>query len=225
MARGKGLAPKKRYYSPYPTSSSDYFKDVKLRRLYDITLGDWNDMFSNQKGCCGICEVHQSQTSKVFNVDHCHKFKKVRELLCCNCNLGLGQLQDKVYNIKRAIEYLKEDGDNIQDLIIGYPKGKPLFKESIYGKQIKYRLHKLWQEYKMSLEDYNRIIEFQKDKCPICETKLSEYKGQVCVDHKHDYSKKIRGILCDPCNGSLGRFKDNINMLEKVITYLNKYQG
>lgn len=68
--------------------------------------------------------------------------------------------------------------------------------------------------YGLELEQYELLAEYQKGKCAICdeETKL-------VIDHSHD-TKHIRGLLCADCNFGLGRFKDNIRILEKAILYL-----
>lgn len=43
--------------------------------------------------------------------------------------------------------------------------------------------------------------------------------GKIVYDHDH-YSDKFRGWLCDRCNRTLGQVKDNINLLRKMISYL-----
>ena len=35
---------------------------------------------------------------------------------------------------------------------------------------------------------------------------------------------EARAWICDSCNTGLGRFKDDILMLEKAIAYLKRYQ-
>lgn len=39
-------------------------------------------------------------------VDHCHDKKKVRGMLCNNCNTGLGYFKDDTTRLQRAIDYL-----------------------------------------------------------------------------------------------------------------------
>ncbi len=56
--------------------------------------------------------------------------------------------------------------------------------------------------------------------CPICER--SGKKMEVDHDHK---TKKIREMLCSRCNGALGQFLDNIDLLKKAIKYLKKHNG
>lgn len=48
------------------------------------------------------------------------------------------------------------------------------------------------------------------------------------VDHCHKSESqgimKVRGLLCNGCNIGLSRFKDDINLLQSAITYLQKHQ-
>lgn len=78
-----------------------------LRRYYGITIDEYNALFEKQKGCCKICGIHQSKFERRFDVDHCHKKKHIRGLLCIRCNRGLGLFHDNVDVLKRAIKYLK----------------------------------------------------------------------------------------------------------------------
>ena len=75
---------------------------------------------------------------------------------------------------------------------------------------------KLAQKYKTTK---NKIVElYSIGKCFICG--LDKDRRNLCVDHCHT-TGKVRGLLCDNCNVGLGRFKDNITLLEKAIKYLN----
>ncbi len=59
--------------------------------------------------------------------------------------------------------------------------------------------------------------------CPICEKgSIPDVTANVVIDHNHD-NGKARDWLCDSCNTGLGRFKDNISLLEKAIRYLQQY--
>lgn len=60
-------------------------------------------MSAAQKGLCAIC----NQPDKVrLGVDHCHKTKKVRALLCRNCNLMIGLAKDQSSVLVAAAYYL-----------------------------------------------------------------------------------------------------------------------
>lgn len=81
-------------------------------RKFNITYKDYLDMYDNQNGKCKICDIEILKSDlerKVLNVDHCHKTKKIRGLLCMECNTGIGLFGENIEVIKNAIEYLKND--------------------------------------------------------------------------------------------------------------------
>ena len=55
---------------------------------------------------CAICGVHQDELNKLLSIDHCHKTKKVRGLLCCKCNFGIGYFKEDVGIMEKAIKYV-----------------------------------------------------------------------------------------------------------------------
>tara|TARA_B100000902_G_scaffold112493_1_gene113703 strand:+ start:244 stop:690 length:447 start_codon:yes stop_codon:yes gene_type:complete len=67
--------------------------------------------------------------------------------------------------------------------------------------------------------------------CPCCdkiEEELKEYgrwqdKSVWVLDHDHS-TNTFRGWICNNCNNALGRFEDNTETLDRVITYLNKHK-
>jgi len=63
-------------------------------------------MFEEQNGCCAICKKHQIEFKKKLHVDHNHKSGQVRGLLCHNCNLAIGRLQESPTIIASALEYV-----------------------------------------------------------------------------------------------------------------------
>jgi hypothetical protein len=79
---------------------------------------------------------------------------------------------------------------------------------------------KLRQYYKIEFEDYDRLNKEQGGICKICNQTCSSGR-KLSVDHCHK-TGKIRGLLCTRCNKGLGSFKDNINLLNSAIIYLEK---
>jgi hypothetical protein len=77
---------------------------------YGLTLDSYNSMLLAQSNKCLICEI--SSERKLY-VDHCHKSKKVRGLLCQPCNSILGFAKDQPWILQNAAEYLKR---HTQDL-------------------------------------------------------------------------------------------------------------
>jgi hypothetical protein len=79
-----------------------------LKNRYGITPEDYEDMLSEQKGKCAICDRQgQSPGNKRFlDVDHCHKTGKIRGLLCNRCNQSMGKVKDDIDLLKKFLAYL-----------------------------------------------------------------------------------------------------------------------
>lgn len=74
-----------------------------LKKTYNLTDAEYATMYAAQKGLCAICSKH---FEKLF-IDHCHKTKTVRGLLCRLCNVAIGNLQDDPTVMEAAIRYVK----------------------------------------------------------------------------------------------------------------------
>ena len=79
-----------------------------LKRNYGITLQEHQEMYKNQNGVCAICKSEGDGKWKKLCVDHDHKTGKVRQLLCRNCNMVLGQVGDNANLLEEMIKYLQK---------------------------------------------------------------------------------------------------------------------
>ncbi|SHN58944.1 Recombination endonuclease VII [Geodermatophilus obscurus] len=73
-----------------------------LKKRYGITAADADAMLAAQGGLCAICGVAAAE-----HVDHDHDTGGVRELLCFNCNGGLGQFKDDPEVLRVAADYVE----------------------------------------------------------------------------------------------------------------------
>lgn len=65
---------------------------------------------------------------------------------------------------------------------------------------------------------YEQMLTEQDNKCLIC----LETMVKPQVDHCHT-TGKVRGLLCMHCNTALGKFKDDVNILQRAIDYINQH--
>ena len=79
-----------------------------LKRNYGITLQEHQEMYKNQNGVCAICKGEGDGKWKKLCVDHDHNTGKVRQLLCRNCNMVLGQVGDNPNLLEEMIKYLQK---------------------------------------------------------------------------------------------------------------------
>lgn len=62
-------------------------------------------------------------------------------------------------------------------------------------------------------------------RCPLCgKTSIVGVTANLVKDHDH-VTGKAREWICDSCNTGLGRFKDDVKLLQRAIDYLNKYNS
>lgn len=92
------------------------FKDRSLKRIFGISLADYEGMHEAQRGVCAICfepetAKHKSGTINRLSVDHDHYTGRIRKLLCANCNRGLGMFDDSVTSLTNAAKYLGDYRD------------------------------------------------------------------------------------------------------------------
>lgn len=88
------------------------------RRQLGITLEWLRDMLERQEGCCAICDIPISLdrgSPNPANVDHNDDTNVLRQLLCGNCNRGIGLFFHNPDFLDRAASYLrfhaKEESD------------------------------------------------------------------------------------------------------------------
>lgn len=103
---------------------TEWARNNKERRKSYVTKSatgvdsiDFNNLLNLQEDKCGICGKSTKDNKRRLSIDHCHKSKIVRGLLCTRCNFGLGYFQDNEELLSKAIEYLK---DNYSKLKIKY---------------------------------------------------------------------------------------------------------
>jgi hypothetical protein len=74
-------------------------------RALGLTIPQFEEMELRQGGVCKICGGI-STAGRRLAVDHCHKTKIVRGLLCHNCNSALGLFKDNPSLLLQAALYL-----------------------------------------------------------------------------------------------------------------------
>ena len=78
-----------------------------LKRKYQITPEQYNFLSESQNHKCAICLKESTNLRQRLNVDHCHKTKNIRGLLCWDCNIAIGQFKDNPKLMERAALYVR----------------------------------------------------------------------------------------------------------------------
>jgi len=82
-----------------------------LRRRYGISVDEFDRLVARQGGVCAICGREAPE-----HVDHEHRTGEVRDILCFNCNGGLGQFRDSTDFLRHAAAYLEQCGAEAREL-------------------------------------------------------------------------------------------------------------
>lgn len=85
--------------------------DAVRKRDYGITSDDYLRMLAEQGGGCAICSwkpLPGATGNGRLHIDHCHRTGKLRQLLCIQCNNGLGRFREDTAVMRKAIEYIEK---------------------------------------------------------------------------------------------------------------------
>lgn len=84
-------------------------KGSDLKKSFGLSVDDYFEMLAAQDDKCAICGTMETgDRNKYFAVDHCHKTKRIRGLLCNHCNRAIGLLKDSPTILRAAVEYLEK---------------------------------------------------------------------------------------------------------------------
>lgn len=87
--------------------------EKRLKYTYGITPEEYYDILNKQNKSCAICGSDGTgktwTSSRPLVVDHCHESKKIRGLLCDNCNILIGHSKENIQTLEKAIIYLKNE--------------------------------------------------------------------------------------------------------------------
>jgi hypothetical protein len=84
-------------------------REQKNRRLlaqYGMTIEEYENKLKQQGYKCAICGIHQDTLGYKLYVDHNHRTREIRDLLCTKCNSATGWLEGHGNLMKKCQEYL-----------------------------------------------------------------------------------------------------------------------
>jgi hypothetical protein len=98
-------------------------------------------------------------------------------------------------------------------------KNQKTWKERHPEKRKLYTRNSRIRAYGIEPETYYEMLKQQGNSCAICN---GTSKRAMSIDHDHK-TGKVRGLLCDSCNLSLGHLEKEI-FVEKALQYIAKYK-
>jgi len=106
----------KAYHQRYEKNRSPEAKKVRASTIrlnkHGVTESEFRSQLVMQDNKCAICRRDFTLLDKntTPHIDHDHETGRNRELLCDWCNKALGNFQDNIISLERAIEYLRRHG-------------------------------------------------------------------------------------------------------------------
>ncbi len=91
-----------RWKSNHPGELSKAQRKSHLKRTYNLSLEDYNKLYIAQSGKCAICD----QFEEKLDVDHDHTTNEIRGLLCRQCNVALGMIQENMSILSNMAMYV-----------------------------------------------------------------------------------------------------------------------
>lgn len=86
-------------------------------------------------------------------------------------------------------------------------------------------LRRNWEirkKYGLTPDDYDALLASQGGVCAIC--RGAPAKRPFAVDHCHR-TGRVRGLLCNRCNVAIGNFRDDAEIIQRALDYLQFRSG
>lgn len=78
--------------------------EIERKCKYGVTPEEFNAKLIAQDGRCEICNDPLMDA----HLDHDHKTKKIRDILCSFCNRGIGMFKEDPTRLVNALQYLRK---------------------------------------------------------------------------------------------------------------------
>lgn len=101
---------------------NDHHRVSRLRKLgVTVDINQVSVLRVEQANKCAICgkpetSMRHGQVS-ALSMDHCHKTKKLRGLLCRRCNTGIANFDDDIARLQSAMNYLLQHQIGVDDTV------------------------------------------------------------------------------------------------------------
>ena len=164
---------------------------------------------NRDSGCKIVIGTLESRELREHDKKYCPKCKKIKTLRSFNksknsnfgysshCRLCSRRLGKKYHNKeKKQLEYR-----NKKDI---------------------FRNNKLKRDFGITLEEYNKKLKKQNNKCMVYGNTPKENRKALAIDHNHN-TGEVRDLLCGNCNAAVGFLKENIVIAKEMVKYIRRW--
>lgn len=95
----------------------DCIREKDMLRRYDLTKEQFEELLTKQKNICALPHCKKKIDKTNAHIDHDHHTKKVRGLLCMDCNCALGKMGDQVDKLLDVACYLAAATETLSPLM------------------------------------------------------------------------------------------------------------
>ena len=166
-----------------------------------------------------ICKKHGPLTLEQTRINGGYRRCKL-----CHCSFSKKERETKPdFHEKKAVreqKYRDEKPDLIRNQRLRHiEKVGPSFY-----------LRKSLRSHGLTEEQYHDMVRAQDNKCAIClksETRKDPKHDRICrlcIDHSHK-RHKVRALLCHDCNTGIGKFKEDLEIMQKAMDYIKLHEG
>ena len=130
-------------------------RNWKLRNVYGISPEDFEQMCASQGYKCAICgdELVFNKMANGAHLDHDHRTKWVRGVLCGSCNLGLGKFKDDPDILIKAAKYLVDNVAPPEFVFTKIPNPVYLYAEE---RKVAQSVRFIGNKYRLGKEPWNK---------------------------------------------------------------------
>jgi Recombination endonuclease VII len=87
------------YYRGGKAIRKKYQRRYIMKKKFGLSLEEADKLLATN--CCGICGT-TNPGKREWQIDHNHRTKTVRGILCAECNLGIGKFKDDPVLLRSA---------------------------------------------------------------------------------------------------------------------------
>ena len=182
------------------------------------------EKFIDGKRYCTICKEYKDLDNfHKSNLSWCIECKSERDRKRYDDERKYPRkIVDGKYHCRNCGEYFDEEDMKLSRSNSKYPGRtfcKTCAKATAHIRNVK--------SHGITEEEYFNALEEQNYSCKICGGKEMSFRNRLSIDHDHNHCSGshgcrecFRGLLCSQCNMGLGAAKDNVEILKKMINYL-----
>lgn len=92
----------------WKAANPERHRELNFKSKYGITFAERDAMLVAQGNKCAACGTSEPGGKyKTWHMDHCHKTKRNRGILCHGCNVSLGHMKDDPEKIRCLADYIE----------------------------------------------------------------------------------------------------------------------